>query len=52
MIALILFTGRPDLMGCFANRGLTQAAAGIGGAVVLRLNALLTAETFGLSLTV
>ena len=49
MIALILFTRRPDLMGRFANRWPTQAAAGIGAVVVLTLNALLVAETFGLS---
>ena len=49
MIALILFTRRPDLMGRFVNRWPTQAAAGIGAVVVLTLNALLLAETFGLS---
>ncbi|MGC1885101.1 MAG: divalent metal cation transporter, partial [Stellaceae bacterium] len=52
IIALIIFTRRSDLMGRFANRGLTQIAAGIGVAVVVTLNALLIAETFGLSLTV
>ncbi|MGB9648215.1 MAG: Nramp family divalent metal transporter [Stellaceae bacterium] len=52
IIALIIFTRRSDLMGRFANRGLTQIAAGVGVAVVLTLNALLIAETFGLSLTV
>jgi manganese transport protein len=51
MIALVMFTRRPDLMGRFANRGLTQAVAGIGTSVVLTLNALLIAATFGLSLT-
>src|SRR5438270_2530410 len=49
MIALILFTRRPDLMGRFANRWPTQAAAGIGAVIVLTLNALLIAGTFGLS---
>jgi manganese transport protein len=49
MIALILFTRRPDLMGRFANRWPTQAAAGIGAVIVLMLNALLLAETFGIS---
>ena len=52
MIALIMFTRRPDLMGRFANRRPTQAAAAIGAVIVLALNALLLAETFGLSLTV
>jgi len=49
MIALILFTKRADLMGRFANRWPTQAAAGIGAVIVLTLNALLIAETFGIS---
>ena len=49
MIALILFTRRPDLMGHFANRWPTQAAAGIGAAIVLTLNAFLLADTLGLS---
>jgi manganese transport protein len=49
MIALILFTRRPDLMGRFANRRPTQAAAGIGAVIVLTLNAFLLAETFGIS---
>ncbi len=49
MIALLLFTRRPDLMGRFANRWPTQAAAGIGAVIVLTLNALLIAETFGIS---
>ena len=49
MIALILFTRRRDLMGRFANRWPTQAAAGIGAVIVLTLNAFLLAETFGIS---
>jgi manganese transport protein len=49
MIALILFTRRPDLMGRFANRWPTQAAAGIGAVVVLTLNGLLIAATLGVS---
>jgi manganese transport protein len=49
MIALILFTRRPDLMGRFANRWATQAAACIGAIIVLTLNAFLIAETFGIS---
>jgi manganese transport protein len=50
MIALVMFTRRLDLMGRFANRRLTQAAAGIGTVIVLTLNALLIAETFGFPL--
>jgi manganese transport protein len=49
MIALLIFTRRPDLMGRFANRGLTQAAAVIGAVVVLTLNGLLIATTLGFS---
>ncbi len=49
MVALILFTRRPDLMGRFANRWPTQAAAGIGAIIVLTLNAFLIAATFGIS---
>ena len=49
MIALLIFTRRPDLMGRFANRGLTQAAAAIGAVVVLSLNGLLIATTLGFS---
>src|SRR5438105_12785658 len=49
MVALILFTRRPDLMGRFANRWPTQAAAAIGAIIVLTLNALLIAQTFCIS---
>jgi manganese transport protein len=49
MIALLLFTRRPDLMGRFASRWPTQAAAAIGAVIVLTLNAFLLAETFGIS---
>jgi len=51
MIALLIFTKRPDLMGRFANRRLTQAAAAIGTVIVLTLNGLLIANAFGISLT-
>ena len=47
MIALILFTGRADIMGRFANGRLTHAAAAIGAATVLLLNAILILQTFG-----
>jgi manganese transport protein len=50
MIALIMFTGRRDIMGPFANRRLTQAAASTGALVVLTLNLSLALETFGVSL--
>ena len=50
MIALILFTRRADLMGEFASRGLMNAAATLGAAIVLMLNGLLLLQTFGIPL--
>jgi manganese transport protein len=47
MIALIIFTGRRDLMGSFANRRLTSVMALLGATMVLALNALLVAQIFG-----
>ena len=47
MIALVLFTRRPDLMGPFANGRWTQGASILGAAVVLGLNAVLLAQAFG-----
>jgi manganese transport protein len=44
MIALLMFTRRKDLMGEFVNGALTHAAAIIGAAVVLALNAFLIWE--------
>jgi manganese transport protein len=50
MIALVMFTRRSQIMGRFANRGLTHAAA-IGGTVlVLALNTLLVLQTIGVAL--
>ena len=48
MIALLLFTQRADLMGAFANGRVTRVAAWTGTGVVLVLNAILLAQTFGL----
>jgi manganese transport protein len=45
MIALMVLTGRSEVMGRFANRGLTQALAGASTVVVLALNAVLVAQT-------
>jgi manganese transport protein len=50
MIALILFTGRRDIMGAFANNRLTRIAAVTGTAVVLALNAFLIVQALGLRL--
>jgi manganese transport protein len=47
MIALLMFTRRPDIMGPFANGPVTHLAALIGTVVVLALNALLIAQTLG-----
>ncbi len=47
MIALLLFTGRADIMGRFANGRVTAVAALVGTALVLLLNAILILQTFG-----
>jgi manganese transport protein len=45
MIALIIFTSRPDIMGTFANSALTRIAAIVATAVVLVLNAVLIVQS-------
>jgi manganese transport protein len=50
MIALLIFTGRRDIMGAFTNSRLTGIAALIGTAVVLILNVFLIAQTLGVEL--
>jgi manganese transport protein len=50
MIALIIFTGRRDIMGAFANGTVTRLAALIGTAVVLALNFILIAQAVGLQI--
>ncbi|WP_454917666.1 Nramp family divalent metal transporter [Xanthobacter sediminis] len=50
MIALVLFTRRRDLMGEFANGTLTNVLAIGGSVLVLGLNAVLLAQTFGLGI--
>ena len=47
MIALLVFTGRADIMGRFANGRITAVAAVIGTAVVLLLNLILILQSFG-----
>jgi manganese transport protein len=47
MIALLIFTGRRDIMGAFTNGPLTRIAALVGAAAVLVLNFVLIAQTFG-----
>jgi manganese transport protein len=45
MIALLIFTGRRDIMGAFTNTWFTAALAIAGTAIVLALNLVLIAET-------
>ena len=47
MIALVMFTRRPDIMGAFANKPLTNAVAVVGTVIVLGLNTFLILDTFG-----
>jgi manganese transport protein len=48
MIALLMFTRRPDIMGEFVNGRATNVAAIVGTVVVLALNGVLLLQTFGL----
>jgi manganese transport protein len=45
MIALIVFTGRRDIMGTFVNGPITRVAAIVGATVVLVLNVVLIVQT-------
>ncbi len=47
MIALLLFTGRRDIMGDHVNGRAMQIAAAAGAAIVLALNVVLILETIG-----
>jgi manganese transport protein len=50
MVALLMFTRRPDIMGAFTNGRATNLAALAGTAVVLALNVFLILQTFGISI--
>jgi manganese transport protein len=50
MIALVLLSRRPSVMGEFASGRLTTAAATIGTVIVLALNAILLLQTFGIAI--
>jgi manganese transport protein len=50
MVALILFTGRSDIMGAFANSRLTRIAAATGAVVVVALNVILIVQTLHIPL--
>jgi manganese transport protein len=47
MIALLMFTRRPDIMGAFANGRATNLAALLGTIAVLALNLFLILQTLG-----
>jgi manganese transport protein len=48
MVALLMFTRRPEIMGAFANGRATHLAALLGTAVVLALNVFLILQIFGM----
>jgi manganese transport protein len=50
VIALVAFTRRRSLMGDLVNRRLTSVVAGAGAALIVVLNVVLLAQTFGLQL--
>lgn len=50
MIALLLLTRRPDIMGAFANGRLTQFGTVAGTVVVLALNTILILQTLGVDI--
>ena len=50
MIALLIFTQRPDIMGEFVNGRWTRLAAFAATAVVLFLNLILLMQTFGVAI--
>jgi manganese transport protein len=50
MIALLVLSGRRDVMGDFANRRFVQAGAIAATVLVLALNAVLLAQTAGIAL--
>jgi manganese transport protein len=50
MITLLIFTGRADIMGDFANSRLTRVVAVVATVLVLTLNAFLLAQTFGVAI--
>ena len=50
MIALVIFTRRRDIMGAFANGRLVNAAAILGTAAILVLDAIPILQTFGVNI--
>ncbi|MBB4197045.1 divalent metal cation transporter [Rhodoblastus sphagnicola] len=47
MIALLIFTGRADIMGPFVNGRAVQWGGGLAAAAILALNAVLIAQSLG-----
>ena len=47
MIALVLFTGRADIMGAYVSGRVERVLAIAGAGVILALNVVLLAQTFG-----
>jgi len=47
MIALVMFTRNPAIMGSFSNKRLLDIAAIVGTVIILCLNAVLLLQTFG-----
>jgi manganese transport protein len=52
MIALLVLSGRRDVMGAFANRRMTQVFAIAAAGVVLALNLVLLLQTAGIPVNV
>jgi len=50
MIALLIFTGKRDIMGAFVNGPTTRICAAAATIVVLGLNLFLIAQTFGVAI--
>ena len=50
MIALLIFTGRRDIMGAFVNGAVTRISAWAATVVVLTLNFFLIAQTLGVAI--
>ena len=50
MIALVIFTGRADIMGAYVNRRSTHRLAIAGAVIVLSLNAVLLLQFFGVAI--
>ena len=51
MIALLLLSGRSEVMGSFVPRRRVRVAAWAATGVVLTLNAILLLQTFGMDLS-